>query len=105
MKLDFEGELTYVDGRYNVIISELQPSVMYKVYLEVKYSWYDCPLKSSAVYKSDERGIIDFNKVIAVKGKYKIQDSMALNYGLRYEKGDFYKRKERDFTKEFVSSI
>lgn len=103
MKLEFEGELTYVDGRYNVIISELQPSVMYKINLEVKYSWYECPLKSSVVYKSDERGIIDFNKVIAVKGKYKIQDSMALNYGLRYDKGDFYKRKERDFSKEYIS--
>lgn len=103
MKLEFEGELTYVDGRYNVIISELQPSVMYKINLEVKYSWYECPLKSSVVYKSDERGIIDFNKMIAVKGKYKIQDSMALNYGLRYAKGDFYKRKERDFSKEYIS--
>lgn len=103
MKVEFEGEITYVDGRYNAIISDLQPDTIYQINLDVKYSWYDCPLNSTVVYKSDENGIINFNKMLPIKGKYKIIDSMGYIYGLRYAKGNFYKRKDRDFTKEYVS--
>ncbi|WFR57035.1 acyl-CoA thioesterase/bile acid-CoA:amino acid N-acyltransferase family protein [Anaerocolumna sp. AGMB13025] len=102
MKFEIIGNIHYVDERLNFIISDISAFEVCRIDLCVVHSWSDCPSDSYACYEADSFGEINLAKAAPVKGTYSGIDSMGLFAGLKDARGSFNKRKERDFTKEFI---
>ncbi|BCN31063.1 acyl-CoA thioesterase/bile acid-CoA:amino acid N-acyltransferase family protein [Anaeromicropila herbilytica] len=103
MNVKYEGNITLVDERFNMIISGLPTFSICRIDLCIYYSWSECPLHSYAIFRADGSGNIDLDTMKPIKGSYKSVDSMGLFYGLKDARGNYKRRKERDFTKEYIT--